>query len=115
MDHPRPESIMWTLLKDEDMNNTVKCLREMAEAQKLKPKLGEKFELNQASEAHIRTIENKGCLGKKYFEFSHWTDDHCEFLIKHDYQALKDSLIDFIQWPEVPKNTLLDFEMSKTT
>ena len=53
------------------MNNTVKCLNKMAAAQKLTPKLGEKFELNQASEAHIRTIENKGCLGKKYFEFSH--------------------------------------------
>ena len=86
---------MWTLLKDEDLNNTVQCLHKMAEAQKLKPKLGEKFELNQASEAHMRTIENKGCLGKKYFEFFHWTD-HGEFLIKHDYQAFKDSLIDFI-------------------
>lgn len=60
--------------KDEDMKNTIDCLHKMAEAEKLKPKLGEKFELNQASEAHIRTIENKGCLGKKYFEFSHWTD-----------------------------------------
>ena len=81
MDHPRPEPIMWTLLKDEDMNNTVKCLHKMAEAQILKPKLGEKFELNQASEAHIRTIENKGCLGKKFFEFSHW-NDHFNFEIK---------------------------------
>ena len=53
------------------MKNTIECLHKMAEDEKLKPKLGEKFELNQASEAHIRTIENKGCLGKKYFELSH--------------------------------------------
>ena len=53
------------------MNNTVECLHKMAESQKLKPKFGEKFELNQASEPHTQTIENKGCLGKKYFGFSH--------------------------------------------
>ena len=53
------------------MQNTIDCLSQMAEVQKLKPKLGENYELGQASEAHIRTIENKGCLGKKYFCFSH--------------------------------------------
>ena len=49
------------------MKNTVKLLHQMADAQKLKPKLGEKFELSQAAEAHTQTIENQGCLGKKYF------------------------------------------------
>jgi len=57
--------------KNEDMKNTIDCLNQMAEAQKLIPKLGENFELKHATEAHIRTIENKGCLGKKYFCFSH--------------------------------------------
>ena len=58
----------WDLdTKDEDMNNTVNCLQAMAEAGKLKPILGESFSLDQATDAHIRTIENKGCLGKKYF------------------------------------------------
>lgn len=54
-------------VKNEDMKNTLNCLNEMAAAGKLKPKLGEKFELSQAVEAHRRTIENQGCLGKKYF------------------------------------------------
>ena len=53
--------------KDDDMKNTIKCLQGMADAKKLKPILGESFSLEQATEAHIRTIENKGCLGKKYF------------------------------------------------
>ena len=49
------------------MKNTVELLHKMAEAKKLKPKLGEKFELSRAAEAHMQTIENQGCLGKKYF------------------------------------------------
>ena len=49
------------------MKNTEELLHKMAEAKKLKPKLGEKFELSRAAEAHMQTIENQGCLGKKYF------------------------------------------------
>ena len=49
------------------MKNTVELLHQMAEAKKLKPKLGEKFELSEAAEAHTKTIENQGCFGKKYF------------------------------------------------
>merc|ERR1711962_1668366 len=61
----------WNLeSKNEEMKNYLDCLYQMAAAQKLKPKLGEKFELSQAAEAHRRTIENEGCLGKKYFCFS---------------------------------------------
>ena len=74
-------AFLWIWAKNEDMQNTIDCLSQMAEAQKLKPKLGENYELGQATEAHIRTIENKGCLGKKYFCFSHWNNDEINYVL----------------------------------
>ena len=63
-------SQLWISVKDGEMKNYLDCLNQMAAAKKLKPKLGEKFELTQATEAHRQTMENKGCIGKKYFCFT---------------------------------------------
>ena len=53
--------------KDEDVKDTIACLDSMARSNKLKPILGESYKIEEAIRAHMETIENNGCHGKKYF------------------------------------------------
>ena len=51
-----------------EMTETAKFIEQMAQSGTLKPVLGEKFRLENAQQAHVQTIENLGCIGKKYFD-----------------------------------------------
>ena len=51
-----------------EMTETAKFIEQMAQSSTLKPVLGEKFKLENAQHAHVQTIENSGCIGKKYFD-----------------------------------------------
>ena len=60
---------LWDLVeKNDDMNNTIDLLNQMAKANQLRPVLGKKYSLSDVQIAHREIIQCTGATGKVYFK-----------------------------------------------
>ena len=57
---------LWNVTREE-LLETACFIESMATSSKLHPVLGEAYALENASSAHVDTLEKTGCIGKKYF------------------------------------------------